>query len=204
MNVLSVHVDPTFGTEWWYSGGGIFRPVSLVVVSPKHFVHNGVFANPQSDGTSISVSAEIEDLTGSGTAAAQVTFRLADEAGSTLAVNQTTINREGSVTLTPVSALSTWSPHTPVTYTVTVSMPGDEVAVQTAVRLLEWKDRAHINGKPIMLKGFSHHNSFGGVGVVQPARSGHAFRPSVPCLCLSGGTELKVMYVRLYFDYDLF
>jgi hypothetical protein len=143
--------------------------VSLVAVSPKHFVHRGVFANPQSDGTTIRVSAEIEDLSG-GAPTAQVTFRLADEAGNTVAINQTTITREGSVTLTPTTALSTWSPHTPVTYTVTASMPGDEVTVQTAARLLEWKDRALINGKPIMLKGFSHHNSFGGVGVVQPAR----------------------------------
>ena len=101
-----------------------------------------------------------------------VTFSLADEAGVVVAVNSTTITHEGSVVLTPAnnSTLDTWSPHTPVTYTVTVSMATDEVCVPTAVRLLEWGDRAHINGNPIMLKGFSHHNSFGGVGVVQPAR----------------------------------
>ena len=168
-NVLAVHVDPTFGSEWWYSGGGIYRPVSLVSVAPLHFVRNGVFANPQSDGTSIRVSAEIEDLSGA-SATAQVHFRLADEKGIVVATNVTTVTREGSVVLTPAKTLSRWSPHTPITYSVTVSMATDEVTVRTAVRKLEWKQRAHINGKPIMLKGFSHHNSFGGVGTVQPPR----------------------------------
>jgi hypothetical protein len=168
-NVIAVHVDPTFGSEWWYSGGGIYRPLSLVAVAPLHFVRNGVFANPQSDGTSIRVSAEIEDLSGA-PATAQVHFRLTDENGIAVATNMTTVTREGSVVLTPAKVLSTWSPHTPVTYTVAVWMATDEVTVRTAVRKLEWKPRAHINGKPIMLKGFSHHNSFGGVGIVQPAR----------------------------------
>jgi hypothetical protein len=144
--------------------------VSLVAVAPLHFVCNGVFANPQSDGKSISVSAEIEDLSGSEVATAQVHFQLTDESGTVVASSVTTITREGSVILTPAETLSTWSPQTPITYTVTVSMATDEVTVRTAARKLEWKERAHINGKPIMLKGFSHHNSFGGVGVVQPAR----------------------------------
>jgi len=39
------------------------------------------------------------DLSG-GAPTAQVTFRLADEAENTVAINQTTITREGSVTLT--------------------------------------------------------------------------------------------------------
>jgi hypothetical protein len=98
-NLLAVHVDPTFGSEWWYVGGGIYRPVSLVMVSPMHFVHKGVFANPHSNGTSIRVSAEIETLepAGGSTSGAvvsagiatalvtevQVRFRLLDETGTT-------------------------------------------------------------------------------------------------------------------------
>lgn len=170
-NLLAVHVDPSFGSEWWYSDGGLYRPVTLVAVSPVHFVVNGVFANPQSDGASISVSAEIEDLSRGAATPKQVHFNLADETGRVVATNVTTIVRQGSVVLTPATLLSTWSPHTPTTYSVTASIEGhDEVTVRTAARLLEWKERAHINGKPIMLKGFSHHNSFGGFGIVTPAR----------------------------------
>jgi beta-galactosidase/beta-glucuronidase len=76
----------------------------------------------------------------------------------------------GVVVLTPAKRLDTWSPLTPITYTVIASIDTDEVAVPTAVRVLEWKNRAHINGPPIMLKGFSHHNSFGGVGSVIATR----------------------------------
>ena len=45
-----------------YEGGGINRPVQIVVSPKLHFVQGGVFPNPNSDGTALRVSTEIEDL----------------------------------------------------------------------------------------------------------------------------------------------
>ena len=93
VNVIAVRVDPTFGSGHWYEGGGINRPLSLVVspLGPR-FVQNGVFANPNSDGTSLRVSAEIEDLSTESGGADQdsvpppeVNFTLRDESGSVVA-----------------------------------------------------------------------------------------------------------------------
>ena len=96
-NILAIRVDPTFGSGHWYEGGGLNRPLSLIVspLGPR-FVANGVFANPNSDGTTLRVSAEIEDLTKSSPSAAAaprtvVRFTLRDASGAIVATaNQTT------------------------------------------------------------------------------------------------------------------
>ena len=33
-NVLSIRVDPRADEGWWYEGGGIYRPVSIVAIRP--------------------------------------------------------------------------------------------------------------------------------------------------------------------------
>jgi len=51
-NVIAVFIDPDNGDEgardhgsgWWYEGGGLYRPVSLVRTSPVHVEQDGLFA----------------------------------------------------------------------------------------------------------------------------------------------------------------
>ena len=64
-NVLSVRADASFGSGHWYEGGGIYRPVHLVHISSTvRFVHNGVFVSPETDGSAITASVELEQISG--------------------------------------------------------------------------------------------------------------------------------------------
>ena len=70
-NILALRADASFGSGHWYEGGGIYRPVHLVRVSPAHIVADGLFVSPQSDGSVVRASAEVELLeAGVGEAAA--------------------------------------------------------------------------------------------------------------------------------------
>ena len=80
---------------------------------------------------------------------------------------------EGSAVLKPATKLSTWSPQTPVTYTLTARVGEDEVNVTTAARVFDYKGKkAKINGLPLELQGFSHHPSFAGMGAMTNPRLG--------------------------------
>eukprot|EP01052_Picozoa_sp_SAG31_P023884 SAG31_NODE_1996_length_6700_cov_4.398424_5_plen_426_part_00 len=61
-NTLAIRVDPSFCSGHWYEGGGINRPLQIVATPKLHFVQGGVFPNPNSDGTTLRVSTEIDDL----------------------------------------------------------------------------------------------------------------------------------------------
>ena len=43
-NVLSLHVDATNGTGWWYEGGGLMRHMYLVKAAPLHVLADGAWA----------------------------------------------------------------------------------------------------------------------------------------------------------------
>jgi beta-galactosidase/beta-glucuronidase len=189
VNTIAIRVDPTFGSGHWYEGGGINRPLSLVVspLGPR-FVQNGVFANPNSDGTSLRVSAEIEDLSKQNEGAdlkdprntlpLDVKFTLRDESGSIVAQASTPTGTPTAAApaivhalLTPKMKLKTWSPQTPVTYELTAEVGTDAVNITTGVRVFDWnRSKAQLNGHTIELQGFSHHPSFAGMGAMTSPR----------------------------------
>eukprot|EP01064_Diplonema_japonicum_P003557 TRINITY_DN12287_c0_g1_i1.p1 TRINITY_DN12287_c0_g1~~TRINITY_DN12287_c0_g1_i1.p1 ORF type:complete len:928 (+),score=259.37 TRINITY_DN12287_c0_g1_i1:61-2784(+) len=176
-NVISMRVDASYGSGHWYEGGGLYRQVRLVSVPQSHFVHGGVFVNPQSDGTYLKVSVEAENLQEGKSAQEEVTAVLYDDAtGSVLAKNTTLLSLplSGTATATfmllPSPAMQLWSVRNPKTYRVLVSMAGDAVNVTTAARTVDWKQKLYLNNEEMQLRGFSHHNSFAGVGVAMPTR----------------------------------
>jgi len=66
-NVVAVRVDASIGSESWYEGGGIYRPVHLVRLNPAHVVRNGLFVSPElAPGGDVKVSAEVEGAVGDG------------------------------------------------------------------------------------------------------------------------------------------
>lgn len=172
-NVLAVRVDPSFGSGHWYEGGGINRPVTLVAAPMLHFVQGGVFPDPQSNGTTLAVSVEVEDLTG-GSPAQPVTLNLRDQDGQVVATTGITPSPAGvgAAVLRPATPLQTWSPQTPVTYTLIATVGDDVVNITTAARNMSLGKRAHLNGHQIELQGFSHHPSFAGMGAMTNPRLG--------------------------------
>lgn len=220
VNVLAVRVDASFGSGHWYEGGGIYRPVHLVRLSPLRIVHDGLFASPESDGAVVHASAEVELLGGRTAATARthlayVRFQLLD-AGRVIATNVTSAVPVGSQSTILSTELRPragdvlpWSLQSPTLYTVRAEVlsftnegltnegltddAGDAMGAHGArspplvvdalerrlgFRTIEWtagtdktrKGGLYINRRLVELKGFSHHNSIGGLGVAIPER----------------------------------
>eukprot|EP00117_Sycon_ciliatum_P049000 scpid35265/ scgid34812/ Beta-galactosidase; Lactase len=193
-NVIAVRVDATFGSGHWYEGGGIYRRTHLTRTGHTHFTHDGVFVSPQvsSAGSTPSViqaSAELETTGGeSAVSTVRVLFNLLDSAGKVLASNTSASVRVAGNATTLVSAtlhatgISLWSVQTPTLYVVRVqALDGastviDNVNISTGFRNSVWSSAGlELNSESFKLRGFSHHNSFTGVGVAIPDRI-HLFR----------------------------
>eukprot|EP01062_Namystynia_karyoxenos_P072830 TRINITY_DN6932_c0_g1_i1.p1 TRINITY_DN6932_c0_g1~~TRINITY_DN6932_c0_g1_i1.p1 ORF type:complete len:1025 (+),score=273.18 TRINITY_DN6932_c0_g1_i1:110-3076(+) len=175
-NVLAVRVDASFGSGHWYEGGGLYRPVHLHSLPPLHFTADGVFASPEGTGRSLKVEAELESH--AGTETASVDFTLYDGAAAvgqcsseSRAVSSAAVQ---SCTIPPTRELQQWSVRSPKTYRLFAKIAGgaDERNVTVGFRTAQWDGNTgfHLNGQEIKLRGFSHHNSFAGVGVALPDR----------------------------------
>ena len=166
VNVLAVRTDPTFGSGHWYEGGGINRPLRLVVAPHVHFVQDGVFANPDSDGRTLRVLVELEDTSaatmtsprtgpdGAGTAVDPsantathaVALTLRDSQGVVVGTASEAVSARGGaalVTMTPHTQLQVWSLQTPVSYVLTARVGTDEVNVTVSVRTFDYKGKAN-------------------------------------------------------------
>ena len=196
-NVLSVRADASFGSGHWYEGGGIYRPVHLVHIASKtRIVHNGVFVSPETDGSIITASVELEQISGakyidadnsSDIVAVSFTLRKANSK-IVVATNTTaylTPKKSGTTIVTallfPHSTVDRWSVHEPNLYIMradvirTIKGKSDIVdsqEVDVGFRTTSWKnhDNFQLNKERFKLRGFSHHNSIGGLGVAIPER----------------------------------
>ena len=187
-NVLTIRADATFGSGHWYEGGGIYRPVSLIHVAPTHIVRDGLFVPPGST-TKIVASAEIEG-TSPASVTASVTFTLLSQGGKTIATatsEHVTVPEPGktviaSATIVPqAGAVQEWSIQNPTLYQVRADVNvgiNTMASVTTTVgfRTTTWtagengESPFSLNGKGFHFRGFSHHNSIGGLGVAIPQR----------------------------------
>lgn len=192
-NVLAVRADASFGSGHWYEGGGIYRPVHLVRLDPMHFVSDGVFISPKPVGKLIRASAEVErhglpsKISSADEPFTYVKFTLFDTDDKTvLATNSTplpNINPDEptivTCTLEPNKAIQKWSLQTPTEYRIEASIfhyandtSMDTLMLDVGFRTSKWNPDTgfSLNGQTIKFRGFSHHNSFAGVGVVIPDR----------------------------------
>ena len=213
-NVLSVRTDASFGSGHWYEGGGIYRPVHLVhIPSNTHIVHDGLFVTPETDGSIIVASVELENLLSSQSRkihnvrssdqkiAARFTLSPMMEDNTILARNTTEyINIKVGTTvilsshLLPKIKLDRWSIQNPKLYKVTAEVllaktnvitstrnddyndeeeqVLDSQKIEVGFRTTSWKKHGSfmLNEEYFKLRGFSHHNSIGGLGVAIPER----------------------------------
>eukprot|EP01043_Picozoa_sp_COSAG02_P044063 COSAG02_NODE_3893_length_6074_cov_4.113138_1_plen_657_part_00 len=193
-NVVSIRTDASYGSGHWFEGGGIYRPTWLVKLSPAHFVMNGVFVESEpswrSSATgpikSVTCHAELEDhsvaaavATGTG-----VTFRLMD-GGTALGSCKSLVDSETATPTTKVSctiqlsaALRQWNVKKAELYTVVASVTtvdgtiADQLNITVGFRDTQWTGSQGfiLNGEHLKFRGFSHHNSFGGLGVAVAPR----------------------------------
>ena len=86
-NVLAVRADASYGSEHWYGGGGITRPVQLVHFSaPQSLVEGGLWVPPELpfNSTTVAATAEWENFAATAASGA-VKFDLYSAQGALLA-----------------------------------------------------------------------------------------------------------------------
>jgi beta-galactosidase len=187
-NVLVVQVDPRY-EGWWYEGGGIYRHVRLVTVTPVHIAPDGIFVAPtvSDPGDGIKADASIvtnTDLTNTGSASVnvRVSSEIVDGSGRLVATASSTCELGVSsgmrvLQTIPLTQALLWSPGTPHLYHLrsTVSVGDavvDEVTTTFGVRHVRFDAERglFLNGKALKLQGVNLHQDHAGVGVAVPDR----------------------------------
>ncbi len=143
----------------WYSGAGIYRPVTLWTAGREHICLNGVRIRTLSlDPATVSVRVR---TTGTG----PVQVSLWD--GDTLMARDTQ-DSQGNTTFTlTLPEAEPWSPEHPHLYTCQVCYAHDMTAETFGVRTLSWgKEGLLLNGQRRVLRGACIHHDNGLLGAV--------------------------------------
>lgn len=152
----------------WYSGAGIYRPVTLWVGEPVHLLPSGIAARTLSlDGSSARVEVSLE-ASGSGLATVEL---LPEGSQEPVATGHVELGADGSGSaVLEVPQPRTWSPDHPDLYLCRVDLAAGGDAVDHGetlfgIRTLEWGDDGLLlNGDRIVLRGACIHHDNGVLG----------------------------------------
>lgn len=174
-NLLAVKVDNKHLNSRWYSGSGIYRPVSLEFYEKTYFARHGTAISTEvlaKQQASIKVATDLVNQTGASTELQLVT-QVVDAQGKLVAETKTaSLSMPGAkhteaVTLT-IDKAQLWSDQTPYLYQLqqTLLRDGQTIARQTipfGIRALVFDANKGllVNGQPVKLKGMNvHHDNY--------------------------------------------
>ena len=158
-NTITVTADNSqLPNSRWYTGSGIYRPVSVVVGGPDRIEWQGVRVTTLSwQPARIRVDTKIQ---GSG----EIKVEIINAAGAVVAAaNGISIELE-------IPDAKLWSDETPNLYTAHVTLSKDGVAVDEVketfgIRFIEWSPKGlFVNGKETLLRGGCFHHDNGILG----------------------------------------
>ncbi|MDI7774639.1 glycoside hydrolase family 2 TIM barrel-domain containing protein [Asticcacaulis sp. EMRT-3] len=179
-NVVAVRAT-TEGNSRWYTGGGLFRDVHLVVRNPVSIARHGIFVTTPvitANSAEVNVQVEVAGLQGK-TDAIQINTKVFSPDGKLVASTSgpVPIPRNLPTAEVPMPKLDVadpqlWSVETPQLYTAEVELvAGDKVidrmTKRFGIRTIEFSKEfgLHVNGKKVFLKGIANHDDLGAVGV---------------------------------------
>jgi beta-galactosidase len=133
----------------WYSGSGIYRPVSLIIrdkIHIKDITVKTLSYNPAIINVSANVSEDVP-----------LTVEIRD--GNTVIAK----GLPGSFTIVDANL---WDESSPYLYTCTVTCPTDSMTVNFGIRKIQWSAKTGllINGKETLLRGGCIHHDNGVLG----------------------------------------
>lgn len=152
-NTVRVEVDNSLEPNCrWYSGSGIYRPVSLLIRERNHIsqVHLQTL-----DIHPAKIRVDVQT-----TAASDVTVELYE--GKKLVA-------AGSPGVLEIPDARLWSAESPFLYTVLVKTDTDERLIPFGIRKLEWgpEKGMTVNGKRVLLRGGCIHHDHGVLGACE-------------------------------------
>ncbi len=189
-NVIAVKADTRNpDNSRWYTGGGLFRDVHLVLTDPQlYFTRNPLeITTPKADNQSATVKIQAEmafylDKNQS----LDVNTKIIDTAGRTVADHTTKVsfNRAQKVCEHPLDSLflsspNLWSCESPYLYQAQITLYradgtiADQVTEPFGIRTLEYSPAfgLKLNGKKVLLKGIANHHTLGALGAAAYPRA---------------------------------
>ena len=176
-NVVAVY-SRVMGMSRWYTGGGIFRNVNIVVKNPVAVARHGVYIRTPEinrDSASANVSVEVENTLA---APRQVSVKAKIFSPDGKEISEASKNIEIPVNSSAKADLkfdiknpSLWSPETPALYSAEVEVDSGNGAVDLqketfGIRKIEFNPENGfvLNGKKVLLKGVNLHHDLGALG----------------------------------------
>lgn len=185
-NVIAVKADTgrTKGSRW-YTGGGLYRPVWLLLKAPVSVARHGVFVRSEVAGDMAAVEVEVELNGHSKRKDLKVETRIIAPDGTCVGSSSSRVftgNRlKTSTTKLPsvkVQNPKLWSPDSPALYTAEVNvecdgMSVDQVSEKFGIRTVEFSPKfgMRLNGEKVFLKGLSGHIDHGASGIADHKES---------------------------------
>lgn len=165
----------------WYTGGGLFRDVHLVIKNPIAIARHGVFVSTPKiteQRAEVSVQVELEGIRNK-SLDIEINARILAPDGKTVAGTRGKAPQksklqtvEVSLPIVTVDSPELWSCEAPNLYTAEVSLVQDGKVIDCmtetfGIRTLEFSPDFgfKLNGKKLFLKGISNHHDLGAVGV---------------------------------------
>lgn len=185
-NVLAVRADTRQpGNSRWYTGGGLYRHVNLVITDPEVYLmrHPLHITTPKVSETEATVSVQAEIACHNGKTV-KAELLITDAGGREVARQTQEFKRLQSTYEYRFNDIGLqkpelWDCDTPHLYTaqVTVFHPdgrvADRVAEQFGVRSVEFSPAfgMKLNGRKLLLKGVANHHSLGALGAAAYPRA---------------------------------
>lgn len=181
-NVVAVRASTgKQGASRWYTGGGLFRDVHLIVKNPVAIARNGVFISTPKiteQNADVSVQVELEGIRGK-SMNVEINAKIMAPDGSLIAETKELAPKKSKLhtvevplPLVTVTQPQLWSCETPNLYTAEITLLQDGKVVDSVtetfgIRTLEFSPEFgfKLNGKKLFLKGISNHHDLGAVGV---------------------------------------
>lgn len=162
----------------WYTGGGLYRNVNIIVTDPVHVTRHGLFIyTPEitSDHASVQIQVEVDGFQGHDI---ELIANVKDPSGNVIASAKATgpkythhTYEEIKLPLITVESPQLWSIDTPTLYSAEVILicdgkETDRVSDHFGIRTVEFsKDYGFkLNGKKIFLQGVANHHDLGALG----------------------------------------
>lgn len=179
-NVVAVR-STTEGGSRWYTGGGLFRDVHLVVKDKVAIARHGIFITTpkiSAQNAEVNVQVEVAGIKGK-EYELEINTKLFAPDGKQVAETKTMAPKKSNLVEVEVplpkvniSNPQLWSCETPNLYSAEVSLVLDgkvidQLTKKFGIRTIEFSKEfgMKLNGKKVFLKGMANHDDLGAVGV---------------------------------------